>query len=45
MYDSSLYPCAVHKKDIAQERDAGKRKAGLPWRGREDIGKPGSTKL
>ena len=33
MYDTSLCTCAVHKKDIAQARDASKRKAGPPWRG------------
>src|SRR5215208_1924226 len=34
-------PCVVHKKIVAQGRDAGKSKAGPPWRG--DTGKPGST--
>ncbi len=33
MYDSGRCTCALHKKVIAQLRDAGKRKAGPPWRG------------
>jgi hypothetical protein len=43
MYDTSLGTCGVHKKDVAQDRDASKRKAGPPWR--EDISEPGSRRL